>query len=548
MSDLTKSYSKILAVYADVIHFLGLGKKASLLLYQSRSWTVVGLRISNRLFSNQKHIPLYFRLIFPKSTAWFRIRIAVEEGNSEKLLKAVEQLMKIRNVYYEYSLIEFNLDYLLKTVEELNPYAFKLLYQRKINEFLKDSALYEIHNSFFLKYKPRINFHIDPKRFVFLLPVRYLFKTDVPKEKVPDYAHRFNLPAEIDKMNHTTHEVLVEGDKLWTLSDIRLLKGYQLINGDSYLCYEKSASPENKFIAGYFDASPSFRLLEESPYVKVNIRKYDFQDLDNIFLLSGRCTRNYFHWLIEYMPKLMWFARGAMNEYANFKLAVDENMPQQHYQALQYVMKKLSIPNQIIKINPDNHIYNIKKLIVCSNPTFIPDSFEEFSYADCSALNLDTLAGYRKILLSNVSNRHDRKIYIARHNFSSRKLVNESDVIDLFVKYGFEIVYPEQYTFEEQMNLFNSSKFIVGASGAAFSNLIFCQPGTVVINFLVDELKEFSLFSNLCALSQSQYYIEPGKLLRDKSHFSDKISWLYSDFKLDVESLEKKIQHLLPPA
>ena len=115
----------------------------------------------------------------------------------------------------------------------------------------------------------------------------------------------------------------------------------------------------------------------------------------------------------------------------------------------------------------------------------------------------------------------------------------------MFVRNGFEVVYPEQYTFEEQMYLFNSAKFIAGSSGAAFSNLIFCQENTVVINFLAEEIKEFAVFSNLCALSHSQYYVETGRLLKDQSCFLDRISWLYSDFEIDEKALEIKLKQLL---
>jgi capsular polysaccharide biosynthesis protein len=148
-------------------------------------------------------------------------------------------------------------------------------------------------------------------------------------------------------------------------------------------------------------------------------------------------------------------------------------------------------------------------------------------------------------MLTDVKTDQKRKIYIARSNNNNRKLVNELEIIALCVSYGFEIVYPEKFSFEEQLKLFNSAKYIIGPAGAAFSNLIFCQKGTVVINFLAEENKEASIFSNLCTLSESSYYLETGKLLKERMFFSDTISWLYSNYKVDIQALDERLKSIV---
>ena len=43
---------------------------------------------------------------------------------------------------------------------------------------------------------------------------------------------------------------------------------------------------------------------------------------------------------------------------------------------------------------------------------------------------------------------------------------------------------PEFLSFKKQIKLFNSSSLIIGAHGAAFTNIIFCKPGTKIIEII----------------------------------------------------------------
>ena len=528
-------------------HFIVLSKKAYILLFQSKSWTVVGIRILNRIYAVRHKIPLYMFIFFPKSCAWYQLKIENDLGSDERVGQAVKRLLRYRHVFYEYNLVEFSLDNLLRAIEDRNSKVFETLYRKKFDELKRKnlSGIHEIDMAFFLKTVPKNKFFIDAKNFLFLLPVKYMYRTSEHKNKLKDYVLRFKLPSEIHRQSNKVFELQVDGDIIWDIHHVKLLKGYQIIDDNNYICYEKAAEPAHKFIAGYLDAKPSFRIIEGIDYVKLNILNFNFEELGNVFLVSGRCTRNYFHWLIEYMPKLLWLKRSQLEDFSALDIAVDSLMPAQHYQALKFFLAKMGITNNVIRINPDKIIYQINRALICSNPTFIPDSIEEFSYLECSALNLETLSEFRNVFLDGLSNLHEKRIYIARSNNVNRKLVNESEVIGVFLRYKFQIIYPENLTFVEQMNTFNSAKFVVGPAGAAFTNLIFCQKNTIVINFLAEENKESSIFSNLCALSESEYFLATGKLLKTREFFTDKISWLYSDFEIDIPDLEKKLKSLL---
>jgi capsular polysaccharide biosynthesis protein len=64
---------------------------------------------------------------------------------------------------------------------------------------------------------------------------------------------------------------------------------------------------------------------------------------------------------------------------------------------------------------------------------------------------------------------------------TTRKIHNQEQVEIFLSRYGFETVYLEGMSTRDQILLFQSAEFIIGAHGAGLSNLLFCEAGTKVI-------------------------------------------------------------------
>lgn len=73
-----------------------------------------------------------------------------------------------------------------------------------------------------------------------------------------------------------------------------------------------------------------------------------------------------------------------------------------------------------------------------------------------------------------------RKVYLSRAN-QKRRFISEGALEASLSDDGFEIVAPEGISVSQQIEMFEQSKIIVGATGAAFANIIFCAPGTMVV-------------------------------------------------------------------
>jgi len=77
----------------------------------------------------------------------------------------------------------------------------------------------------------------------------------------------------------------------------------------------------------------------------------------------------------------------------------------------------------------------------------------------------------------------NRRLLVGRKG-PTRMIHNMEQVQAFLSKYDFETVYLEGMSIVEQILLFQTAEFVVGAHGAGLTNLVFCEPGTKVIEFM----------------------------------------------------------------
>ncbi len=74
-----------------------------------------------------------------------------------------------------------------------------------------------------------------------------------------------------------------------------------------------------------------------------------------------------------------------------------------------------------------------------------------------------------------------RRLYISRAAAKNRRLLNEDEIFAILEPLGFELIVSEQRPFQEQVDMFASAEAVISPHGAGLSNLVFCEPGTKVV-------------------------------------------------------------------
>lgn len=277
---------------------------------------------------------------------------------------------------------------------------------------------------------------------------------------------------------------------------------------------------------------------------------FDISILNNEVNLSGSVvsllkehSTNYYHWLTEVVPKLVNILECLEFKNERITILIEAGVPKQSIDIIELLLSECKyIEYELFHVKKGQFVY-CESLIYCTplwtsldNTRYLPNPKKEFFVSvDCLK---EVKLKLSKCMESKKKNSISKKIYLQRENSKLRKLNNVLELEKLLYKKGFDFVDPGSLDFGEQYSLFSQADIIVGASGAAFTNLIFMKPGS----------KAISLYPS--AQSTNYYVFQP---LADVSnvefiHFlttpDDDSNSVHGDAKVNVEELEKLLEKI----
>lgn len=215
-----------------------------------------------------------------------------------------------------------------------------------------------------------------------------------------------------------------------------------------------------------------------------------------VAVLSGLQNQVYFHWMCDILPRIELWQRSGIAQSEIDHFLINAKLPFQ-----KETLNILGIDDtQILAPEPNCHI-EATKLIVPSFPgkiAWMPKWAAEF----LRQRFLNTTAA-----ISPPAN----LLYITRHQAANRRIINEAQVIDWLADFGFQVVTLESISVVEQAALFASAKVVISAHGSGLTNLVFCHPGTKVIEIFSPNFVYhcYWLISNLVDL---EYYYLLGEV------------------------------------
>lgn len=245
--------------------------------------------------------------------------------------------------------------------------------------------------------------------------------------------------------------------------------------------------------------------------------------------ITGRCLSlvstwpgNYYHFLLDSLP------RHHLFEKAGFELADIDWVycPPTKYQNTQNLLEKVGFKSsQLITAADDFGIQ--------ADSLFAP------SFPGRRGNHPKWVTQFLKELANLPNEAPTRRLYISRKNWK-RRLLNEEDVFSQLKRYGFEFYDPDQ---EENQPLdFNQADIIIAPHGAALANLVFCQPGTKVLELIPTD-HPFGYFYTLSQTNNLNY----AYLMGQSEHVRKKITSSPSkyDFTVDLSEFEATISEFL---
>lgn len=217
-------------------------------------------------------------------------------------------------------------------------------------------------------------------------------------------------------------------------------------------------------------------------------------------VLSAPAGNTYYHWLFDVLPRIALLRRAGVEIASVDRVAVNSaRRPYQHE-----TLTRLGIRSERV-FETDFALHAICDRMVL--PSYAGTSGAPPRWA-CTFLR-DTF------LPTDAARAGDgpERIYVSRQESGSRRVENAGEVEETLRRAGFVTVYPERLDVAGQARLFGGARFVVAPHGSGLSNLVFSDPGTVVVELFPPDAIErthYRVLALQCGLRHLALVGEPG--------------------------------------
>ncbi|MDH4088846.1 MAG: glycosyltransferase family 61 protein [Cyclobacteriaceae bacterium] len=233
-------------------------------------------------------------------------------------------------------------------------------------------------------------------------------------------------------------------------------------------------------------------------------------------------TSNYYHWMTQALPRLLL----AQSQNLPFVLLLPAN------HCSEFHVKSLLIFNikNWVPLETDRTYFEVHDLIFPSHDIQIGDYHDD--------LIQELAARLRPI---NPPESECSYLFIHRGSKSSRNIINEDEVLNVFLSWGFSVVSFENLTFEEQRAMAGNATILAGVHGAGLTNMLFMDKGAKVLELTsVLNGNQYYYYTLSNALGHDYFYQECTPEIEGKSIQE-------ANILVDLELLNSNISRMVNP-
>lgn len=204
--------------------------------------------------------------------------------------------------------------------------------------------------------------------------------------------------------------------------------------------------------------------------------------VDHAISMVGWGAANYYHFTFEILSRLAY--ADQYEEYRDWPILVDR-------EALDIAQMRALLDRVNVWKHPVIPVaycecVSVGKLAYVSHNMWMPPNFAAGAkqYASDFLFSHTVADHIRNAVLADtaqVKGDGYKKIFLSRKRCENQRLVNSVEVEGVFAENGYEIIYPEQLGFAEEVAVFHEADIIAGPTGAALTNLVYCKEGAVVV-------------------------------------------------------------------
>lgn len=428
-------------------------------------------------------------------------------SRGDKKLRQLERFLETRT----FKIIEF-----LKNVK--TPSRRLAIAER----FITAGPTNEISARFALAASPNIARNLD-LRGLALKQISQSYSIEAPGSMVPTLPH-----GNHGFVSANAHGKFVPSPKasVVRIDHVRVQAGSTIYDDDRLHVIEQAADPRQLFVSGQWDHVFGWPWCD---FALVREFRANTKILDSGGLLSGRNDSNWYHWIIEYLPRL--------REYSSLEptipLLVSSNMNVNFRRALDVISSR-----PVLEI-PRDRATRIRELWVSPPVVQVLDT-SQVKFEDGLIADTESLLWLRREVRKRIEPRGPRLIFLRRRSVH-RGLLNERDVELALNDLGFVSIDIAGMSFDDQVAYFAAADVIVGAGGAVMANYLFAKPGAQIIALASDASAGFVLPAVIASVAEANFSYCFGQTVQKIRDFENRLSWMHSDFTIRVSDVLKAV-------
>ena len=193
-------------------------------------------------------------------------------------------------------------------------------------------------------------------------------------------------------------------------------------------------------------------------------------------LAQGSSGNNYFHFFFDIIPKIYLLKKNTKNKINFYYVSAPQKWQIKIFKILGI------LENKLINSKNNPHIY-ADEIISLDHPWYRKGNFQ---YEVKKIPKWIVQINRRIFLNKNKKFKCPKKIFLDRSTskFNHCQISNPLKLIKWLKNKKVGIYKPEKLPIKKQIYLFNKASIIIGAHGAAFTNIMFCKPGTKIIEII----------------------------------------------------------------
>lgn len=287
-----------------------------------------------------------------------------------------------------------------------------------------------------------------------------------------------------------------------------------------------------------YDFSVGHILAQSCDTSVVRLRKAE--GIKRGIFLGGNGSWNYYHWIVELLAKLE-FVPKLPRHFQEYPLLVSADVV-----SIPSFKESLDIfarGHETIVLSKEMQ-YVVEELIYINSPNNLPFNLFGNQQFKCNYVTIDSLSidylrknALQDALKTPALSSYPKKIFLRRK--SGLRNYNQEEVFDYLSVLGFSEIFMEDLSFLEQVRTVHHADYIVGPTGAAWTNLIFCRAGTKGLCWMADEFGDFSAYSSIAGMVGVEL-----RYVTYKAGVSSTRDLYARDYHIDVSKIKKGLAAL----